>query len=44
MFMVKQSIGCIVLHDKDIVIHFLPHIRVTTVRQISIDYLPFINR
>ena len=29
MFMVKQSIGCIILHDKDIVIHFLPHIRVT---------------
>jgi len=25
MFMVKQSIGCIILHDKDIVIHFLPH-------------------
>ena len=23
--MVKQSIGCIILHDKDIVIHFLPH-------------------
>ena len=44
MFMVKQSIGCIILHDKDIVIHFLPHIRVTTVRQTGIHYLPFINR
>ena len=42
--MVKQSIGCIILHKKDIVIHFLPHIRVTTVRQTNIHYLPFINR
>jgi hypothetical protein len=25
MFVVKQSIDCIILHDKDIVIHFLPH-------------------
>ena len=43
MFMVKQSIGCIILHDKDIVIHFLPYSRVTTVRQTGIHYLPFIS-
>ena len=33
--MVKQSIGCVILHDKDIVIHFY-HIQVST-------NLPFIS-